>query len=72
LQLVGRYGVDGQGEKARMPVFLTLVQISAIIDARIETVARALGRWKRARWLIIDAHGWHLNCLDKLRELSHG
>jgi len=72
LQLVGRYGVDGRGEKARLPVFLTLVQISEIIDARIETVARSLGRWKRAGWLIIDDHGWHFNCLDKLRELMHG
>jgi len=72
LQLVGRYGVDGRGEQARLPVFLTLVQISEIIDARIETVARALGRWKRAGWLIIDAHGWHFSRLDKLRELSHG
>ncbi len=72
LQLVGRYGVDGQGEQARLPVFLTLVQISEIIDARIETVARSLGHWKRAGWLIIDAHGWHFNCLDKLRELLHG
>src|SRR3989337_2490520 len=30
LQLVGRYGVDGRGEQARLPVFLTLVQISEI------------------------------------------
>ena len=71
LQLVGRYGVDGQGQQARLPVFLTLVQISEIIDARIETVGRALGHLKRAGWLGIDAHGWHLHCLDKLRELLH-
>ncbi|MBE0613958.1 MAG: Crp/Fnr family transcriptional regulator [Burkholderiales bacterium] len=71
LQLVYRYGVDAQGGQARLPVFLTLVQISEIIDARFETVARALGHWKRAGWLIIDAQGWHFNCLDKLRELAH-
>ena len=72
LQLVGRYGVDSRGEQALLPVFLTLKQISEIIDARIETVARSLGHWKRAGWLIIDAHGWHFSRLDKLRELSHG
>ena len=72
LQLVGRYGVDRQGEQARLPVFLTLAQISEIVDARLETVARFLSHWKRAGWLVIDAQGWHFNCLDKLRELSQG
>ena len=72
LQLVGRHGVDGQGEQARLPVFLTLVQISEIIDARFETVARVLGHWKRAGWLVIDDQGWHFNRLDELRKLSHG
>ena len=72
LQLVGRYAVDGRGEQVRLPVFLTLVQISEIIDARFETVARILANWKRAGWLIIDAHGWHLNRLDELRELLRG
>jgi CRP/FNR family transcriptional regulator len=72
LQLVGRYGVDGRDEQALLPVFLTLTQISEIINARIETVARALGHWKRAGWLTVDAHGWHFNCLDKLRQLLHG
>ena len=69
MQLVSRYGVDRQGEKARLPICLTLEQISEIIGARVETVARGLGRWKRAGWLITDAHGCHFNCLDKVREL---
>jgi len=69
LQLVDRYGVDDQGEQARLPVFLTLIQIGEIIDARIETVARCLGHWKRAGWLMIDHRGWHFGNVDKLREL---
>ena len=69
MQLVNRYGVDRQGEKARLPICLTLEQISEIIGARVETVARGLGRWKRSGWLITDAHGCHFNCLDKVREL---
>lgn len=72
LHLVGRYGVECQGEQARLPVFLTLDQISEIVDARFKTVARSLGHWRRAGWLIIDAHGWHFNCLNMLRELLHG
>jgi len=72
LQLVSRYGVDRRGEQARVPAFLTLKQISEIIDTRIETVARSLSPWKRAGWIVIDAHGWRFNCLDKLRELLHG
>lgn len=69
LQLVDRYGVDREGEQVRLPVFLTQAQISEIIDARIETVARSVSQWKRAGWLTLDAHGWHFNCLDKLRGL---
>lgn len=71
LQLVGRYGVERQGERARLPVSLTLEQISEIIGARIETVARALGNWKRAGWLVTDAQGCHFNCLNELRDLLH-
>jgi CRP/FNR family transcriptional regulator len=71
LYLVSQYGVDRRGEKARLPIFLTLVQISEIIDARFETVARALGHWRRAGWLTTDADGWHFNSLDKLRKLSN-
>lgn len=71
-QLVERYGVDKHGEQARLPVFLTLVQISEIIDSRLETVARCLGKWKRSGWLIIDDDGWHFCRLDKLREILNG
>mgnify|MGYP002066135764 CR=1 FL=1 len=72
LQLVDRYGVDAKGEQARLPIFLTREQISEIIDARIETVVRALTHWRRAGWITSDANGWHFSCLDKLRELLHG
>ena len=69
MQLVSRYGVERKGERARLPVSLTLEQIAEIIGARIETVARALGQWKRAGWLITNAQGCHFERLDKLREL---
>lgn len=72
LHLVERYGVDKRGEQARLPVFLTLVQISELVDARFETVARCLGKWKRSGWLIIEDDGWHFCRLDNLRELLHG
>ena len=72
LQLIGRYGIDGKNGRALLPVFLTLKQISEIIDARIETVARTLSRWKRAGWLVIDAQGWHIHCLEQLQELPSG
>ena len=69
MQLVSRYGVDREGERARLPICLTLEQISEIIGARVETVARGLGQWKRAGWLSTDAHGCHFHSLDKVREL---
>ncbi|OGA19292.1 MAG: hypothetical protein A3H32_04065 [Betaproteobacteria bacterium RIFCSPLOWO2_02_FULL_63_19] len=69
LQLVGRYGVGEGNGHALLPVFLTLKQISEIIDARVETVARTLSRWKRIGWLLIDARGWRIHCLDQLNEL---
>ena len=69
MQLLDRYGTDKNENSAHLPVSLTLEQISEIIDARLETVARVLGDWKRAGWLVIDSNGSHFSNLDKLREL---
>lgn len=69
MQLIDRYGVERHGVRARVPFSLTLWQISEIIGARLETVARILGDWKRAGWLVTDANGFDFSRLDKLREL---
>ncbi len=69
IQLLDRYGVDKKVGSARLPISLTLEQISGIIDARLETVARVLSDWKRSGWLVIDSNGSHFSHLDKLREL---
>lgn len=68
-QLIERYGVEKKGNRARLPIALTLAQISEIVGARLETVARVLGDWKRADWLSIDSNGCHFTRLDKVREL---
>lgn len=67
--LIERYGVDKKGNKARLPITLTLEQISEIVGVRLETVARILSGWKRAGWLKIDSAGCHFARLDKVREL---
>lgn len=67
--LIDRYGVDKKGNKARLPITLTLEQISEIVGVRLETVARILSGWKKAGWLTIDASGCHFARLDKVREL---
>jgi len=67
--LIERYGVDRQAGAARLPINLTLEHISDIVDARIETIARVLSRWKREGWLATDATGFHFSSLDKLHEL---
>ncbi len=67
--LIDRYGVDKKGSKARLPITLTLEQISEIVGVRLETVARVLSSWKRQGWLAMDANGCHFSRLDKLREL---
>ncbi len=67
--LIDRYGVDKKGHKARLPITLTLEQISEIVGVRLETVARIMSGWKRQGWLTIDANGCHFARLDKLREL---
>lgn len=67
--LIDRYGVDKKGNKARLPINLTLEQISEIVGVRLETVARVLSSWKRQGWLTIDACGCHFSRLDKVREL---
>ncbi|OIQ92283.1 cAMP receptor protein [mine drainage metagenome] len=69
IQLVDRYGVNRSSEQAYLPLCLPLEQISEILGARIETVARCLAQWKRAGWLSTDAHGCHFTHLEKVREL---
>jgi len=69
IQLIDRYGVDADGHRARLPFSLTLAQMSEIIGARLETVARVLGEWKRADWVTTDAGGFDFSRLDKIREL---
>lgn len=67
--LIERYGM-GQGDgSARLPINLTLEQISDIVDARVETVARVLGNWRRQGWLRIDSHGCHFSRLDAVHAL---
>ena len=67
--LIERYGVDKKGSKARLPINLTLEQISEIVGVRLETVARIMSGWKRQGWLTIDANGCHFARLDKVSEL---
>lgn len=67
--LIDRYGVDKKGNKARLPINLTLEQLSEIVGVRLETVARVMGGWKREGWLTIDSAGCHFTRLDKVREL---
>ena len=67
--LIERYGVDKKGNKARLPMTLTLEQISEIVGVRLETVARILSSWKREGWLKMDSAGCHFARLDKVREL---
>ncbi len=68
--LVERYGAEAKDGKARQPIYLTLEQIGEIVDARVETVARVLGTWKRQGWLSIDADGYHFTHFDKVRSLT--
>lgn len=67
--LIERYGVEKKGNKARLPITLTLEQISEIVGVRLETVARILSGWKKEGWLKIDSSGCHFARLDKVREL---
>jgi CRP-like cAMP-binding protein len=67
--LIDRYGLDKKGNKARLPINLTLEQLSEIVGVRLETVARIMGGWKREGWLTIDSAGCHFTRLDKVREL---
>ncbi len=68
-QLIDRYGVEKKGNRARLPINLTLEQVSEIVGVRLETVARVLSSWKKQDWLSIDANGCHFARLDKVREL---
>lgn len=67
--LIERYGMPEADGSARLPINLTLEQISEIVDARVETVARVLGSWRRQGWLRIDGHGCHFSRLAPLQAL---
>lgn len=69
VMMVERYGTEDTAGGAHLPIYLTLVHIGEIVDARLETVARALGRWKRQGWLSVGDDGFHFASMDKLREL---
>lgn len=67
--LVERYGTATADGGAHLPFRLTLEQIGAIVDNRLETVARVLSKWRRAGWLHIDEDGIHFTPLDRLYAL---
>ena len=69
LQLFDRYGHACKDGGGYLPILLPLEQLSEIIDAKLETMSRVLGKWKSANWLRVDAKGYHFNSLDKIREL---
>ncbi len=70
LMLLERYGVSMGDHAARLPIRMTLEQIGAITDARIETVARALSEWKREGWMSNDQDGFNFSALDRLKNLA--
>lgn len=58
--LIERYGFEMPDKSAHLPLNLTLEHMSEMIDARVETVARVLGRWRSHGWLVSDADGYHI------------
>ncbi|MCP5276742.1 MAG: Crp/Fnr family transcriptional regulator [Thiobacillus sp.] len=70
--LVERYGNTSEAHAAHLPIHLTLEQIGEIVDARLETVARVLSRWKRQDWLRVNKDGFHFTRMDKVRSLLPG
>lgn len=65
--LIERHGIRTGDNAASLPFRLTLAQIGRIADARVETVARALGDWKKQGWLSADASGFHIDDLASLK-----
>ncbi len=64
--LIERHGTAIGANAACLPYRLTLAQIGSIADARVETVARVFGEWKKQGWLSIDSDGIHVLELDRL------
>lgn len=68
-RLIERYGYELPDRSAHLPLNLTLEHLSEIIDARVETVARVLGKWRRHGWLISDDDGYHILDRDSFESL---
>lgn len=71
VMLAERYGTEDSAAGAHLPIYLTLAHIGEIVDARLETVARVLSRWKRQGWLSVGDDGFHFASMDHLKELLH-
>lgn len=69
VMLVKRYGIEVGDGQACLPIYLTLEHVGEIVDARVETVARILGRWKRQGWLRVGSSGYHFRHFDKVHGL---
>jgi len=57
--LLERYGNTGADGIAHLPIHLPQELIAEVVDARIETVARIINRWKRLGWILFDQDGCH-------------
>lgn len=72
LHLADRFGDEGEGGATHIPVALSRVRLASLVAARVETVIRALGRWRASGWLETSATGFTLRAPAALRALLDG
>ncbi|MCB1870205.1 MAG: Crp/Fnr family transcriptional regulator [Gammaproteobacteria bacterium] len=72
LNLVERFGVSDNDDRAFVPIALTRESVGQLINARTETVIRTLSKWQKAGWFTTSPDGFHIDRLEILHRIIHG
>ncbi|MCP5316293.1 MAG: Crp/Fnr family transcriptional regulator [Chromatiaceae bacterium] len=72
LNLVERFGVSDNDDRAFVPIALTRESVGQLINARTETVIRTLSKWQKAGWFTTSPDGFHIDRLEILDRIIHG
>lgn len=66
VQLNRRFGVRESRSRSRIPLKISKTQVSRLVDARVETVIRLLGQWKKKGLVYFDRTGILVSDWDEM------
>ena len=70
LHLAERFGDETEAGTTWVPVGLSRAAVSNLVSARVETVIRALSRWRQEGWFRERDDGFEVDDVQRLRAIS--